>query len=139
MSSSSESGLTPREQLRNYATELIKSLEEMVAVANENIKEKGIVGAASNSINSAIENATNIIKETRQNMKDEKDLSRLQQAIVPLISVYDKVSEEIPKQMNNVSEKFTEIKEKQSVNIEKIKEFLKYNIFIILNIIIYNT
>lgn len=61
-------------------------------------------------------------------MKDEKDLSKLQQTIVPLISVYDKVSEEIPKQMNNVSEKYSEIKEKQAANIERIKEFLKYKL-----------
>lgn len=129
MSSTSEPGLTPREQLRNYATELIKGLEEMVSLAKENVKAKGIVGAASDSVNSAIENATKIIQETRQNMKGEKDLSKLQQAIVPLISVYDKVSEEVPKQMNNVSEKYSEIKEKQAANIEKIKEFLKYKLF----------
>lgn len=43
MSSTSEPGLTPREQLRNYATELIKGLEEMVSLAKENVKAKGIV------------------------------------------------------------------------------------------------
>lgn len=118
----SSDNLTPRETIKQYSQLIITNLQDMIKITKDNINEKGVYGTSVEYINNLIDNANKVIEETRKNMKNEKDLTKLQHYLVPLIETYDKLSFEIPTKMNDLKSKFDEIKGKISDKVEEVRK-----------------